>query len=169
MNRLPLSGFELLELGNVVFLPMSIAVRLKPIRVTPRDNAACRYQGDIAIPHLRQRRRRWRIVPNLHRQLANKGLLLYFLEQHLDGALHSRAIRLLQTSNTAGEITFSLRGTDGFTVSETNRKFGQALQRVVHTRGALRRRQTVDPGVSKIAISADARILLVHRRHTRNS
>src|SRR4029450_3707005 len=169
MHRLPLSRLKFLELGNVVFLPVGIAVCLETIRVPPGDDAARRHQGDPAILYLCQWWCRWRVIPNFHRQFAFEGLVLDFLEQHLDGALHSWAIRLLQTSDTAGEVTFSLRRTDCFIVSETHRKFGQAFQRVGHAGGGLGRRQAVDPGVSKIAISADTRILLVHCRYTGNS
>src|SRR5262249_15245623 len=92
-----------------------------------------------------------------------------FLEQHLDGSLRSRTIRLLQTSDTAGDVTFLLCRTDGFIVSETDGKFGHALQRVIHAGGGFGGWQAVDPGVREIKIGSDPRILLLHRRHTGNS
>src|SRR5215467_5878523 len=127
MHRLPLSGLKLLELGNVVLSPVGIAVRFETVRVTPGNDAARRHQGDPALIDLRQRRSRRRFIPNLHRQLAFEGLVSYFLEQHLDGALRSGTIRLLQTSDTTGDVTFLLCRTDDFTTSEPNRNLAKRI------------------------------------------
>ena len=87
VNRFPFSRFELFELGDIVFAPVGIAVGFELVRVAPRHHPAGRHDGDVAIFHLRQRRRRRRIVPDLHRQLAVERLVVDFLEQHIDRAL----------------------------------------------------------------------------------
>ena len=114
VHRFPFSRLELFELGDIVFAPVGIAISFELIRIAPRHHPAGCHYGDVAIFYLIEWRRRRRVVPHFHRQLALERLVIYFLEQHFDRARGAAAVGFLNPSNAAPDVTFFGRGTDLF-------------------------------------------------------